>query len=178
MSSKAQLLTYNDQQLASNTTGAIQAVNARNINYSVIQNLYLPVGVILPFVGTFTNPTQYQLDNNGLNYYKWLLCDGSLVSSYLYDPLYRVVGVRFGYTNPGTPDEHFAIPDLRQKIIVGGQGPSDGPGYSVFGSGNTPIWSYDFYSVGAWQFFNNAGNTNPGIVQYFHELYLRYESRN
>jgi microcystin-dependent protein len=49
----------------------------------------------------------------------WLLCDGAIVPVPQYQALYAVIGNTYG----GTPNQTFALPDLRGDAIIGvGQG--------------------------------------------------------
>lgn len=71
---------------------------------SLIRNT--PVGSVISYAGTDIPKG-------------WLECDGSSVSRVVYNPLFKSIGTTYGSVD----DEHFNLPDLRSRSIIGvGQG--------------------------------------------------------
>ena len=60
------------------------------------------IGYVTPFAGTFAP--------NG-----WMLCQGQLLTTSQYLPLYSLIGVYYG----GSPSTNFNLPDLQGRAIVG-----------------------------------------------------------
>lgn len=90
-----------------------------------------PVGTIISFWrnDTKSSQTPNNLDSRdpNLNDSYWVECDGRFIGKFVYEDLFSVIGETYGST-----PSNFAIPDYRNKIIVG-NGPVDGDGTSYVG---------------------------------------------
>lgn len=100
-----------------------------------------PTGSILPW-GKTTAPDGF------------LLCDGAAVSRTTYDKLFAAIGTNYGVGDGSTT---FNVPDLNDKILVGGAPGAGGGTQSPAAAPATHQHSQTVKGIGGTFYFNNAG---------------------
>lgn len=79
----------------------------------------MPIGSVIAFAGQVVKPPVDPLNQSVFSTvaesYGWMLCDGSMLSSAEYAPLYNVIGNQ--YNTGQEPSGQFSIPDYRGYFL-------------------------------------------------------------
>ena len=102
--SQATLLTLNNNTFPTNGTGTVAASAHRAFNTALINEMYIPVGLVIPFIGTDAEvPAGF------------LTCNGAQIA----DSLYPLLVALLGTPPPGTPPGYHVLPNFEGFTIMG-----------------------------------------------------------